>query len=226
MVVCESTGWPVQPQYCSSPKDLTMMGSCMVPDYIMLADETDMYSSRLFAEYMRSNTHPWTTRALDATHVYTLHTSGQDKDSDEVKGFRPHVRRLDTCGRTEVPLVSSGSASYPLYTINPGRAAAKDSQKRHNQQESLTLPRSIQRLHIKNVNPLHLPQNLKPLQPRRLLEIRRDRPGLRSGSQEIDFAFDLYRPNQLYGSEIWPQRTNWARDKTPSGEGIPYLRIY
>lgn len=29
--VCESAGKPVQPQYCSSPKELTIMGSLRVP---------------------------------------------------------------------------------------------------------------------------------------------------------------------------------------------------
>ena len=188
-----------------------MMGSCAAPDYIMLADETDLYTSRLSAEYMRSNTHPWTTRALDATHVCTLHTSGPDKDSDEVKIFRPHMHRLGTRGGTEVPLVSSLSVSYPSYMINPGRPAAKDPQKKPQltRTKLLGYPSSkhLRAPHQEN-RPLHLPQDLKPFQPRRLLEIRRDRPGLRSGAREIDFVFDLYRSNQLYGSEVWPQRTN------------------
>lgn len=31
MVTCESTGYPVQPAYCSSPNDLTIIGLSNVP---------------------------------------------------------------------------------------------------------------------------------------------------------------------------------------------------
>lgn len=48
-----------------------------------------------------------------------------------------------------------------------------------------TLPTRIQRLHIKHINPLHLPQNLKPLQPSRLIEIRRDSARLRSRGKQV-----------------------------------------
>ena len=57
--------------------------------------------------------------------------------------------------------------------------------------QTRTHPRRIQRPHIKHINPLHLPQNLQSLQPRRLLKIGRDSTWQRTGGDEVFGRFDF-----------------------------------
>ncbi len=49
----------------------------------------------------------------------------------------------------------------------------------------------IQRFHIKDVDALHLAQDLEPFQPGGLFEIGGDGPGRGAGGQEILFGFDI-----------------------------------
>ena len=54
-----------------------------------------------------------------------------------------------------------------------------------------TFPRRIQRLHVEDVDPLHLAQDLEPLEARGLLEVGRDGAGRGAGREEVGFRFDL-----------------------------------
>ena len=55
----------------------------------------------------------------------------------------------------------------------------------------LTGTAGIQRPHVEDINPLHLPQNLKTLETSRLLEIGGDGAGLGTLGEEIILALDL-----------------------------------
>lgn len=57
---------------------------------------------------------------------------------------------------------------------------------------SHTFTTCIQWLHIKDVNALHLAQNLQSLKTSRLLEISGDGAGFRARPEEVGFAFDLW----------------------------------
>ncbi len=48
IVTWESAGLPVQPQYCSSPKDLTMIGLSIVPEVRILASGILLCLGELF----------------------------------------------------------------------------------------------------------------------------------------------------------------------------------
>ena len=56
---------------------------------------------------------------------------------------------------------------------------------------SRTMSASIQRPHIEDINPLHLSQNLQPLQTGGLFEIGRDGAWRRTGSYEVTICVDL-----------------------------------
>jgi hypothetical protein len=55
----------------------------------------------------------------------------------------------------------------------------------------LTGTAGIQRPHVEDINPLHLPQNLNTLETSRLLEIGGDGAGLGTLGEEIILALDL-----------------------------------
>jgi hypothetical protein len=57
-----------------------------------------------------------------------------------------------------------------------------------------TFARSIQWLHIKNINALHLPQNLESLQSGRLLQVRGHRCDCCSGTDEVCLILDFCVP--------------------------------
>jgi len=54
-----------------------------------------------------------------------------------------------------------------------------------------TLPTSIQRLHVKHIDPLHLPQDLESLQTSTLIQIRRNGTWLGAGREEVFFCSDF-----------------------------------
>jgi hypothetical protein len=54
-----------------------------------------------------------------------------------------------------------------------------------------TLSTSIQRLHVKHINPLHLPQDLESLQTSTLIQIRRNGTRLGAGREEVFFCSDF-----------------------------------
>ena len=55
-----------------------------------------------------------------------------------------------------------------------------------------TLPGSIQRPHVEDVNSLHLSDKLETLETGGLLKVGRDGAGLRTGREEVLFGLDLY----------------------------------
>lgn len=55
----------------------------------------------------------------------------------------------------------------------------------------LTSPRRIERLHVEDVDALHLAQDLEALEARGLLEVGWDGAGRRAGREEVCFRFDL-----------------------------------
>ena len=55
----------------------------------------------------------------------------------------------------------------------------------------LTNPTSIQRPHVKDIDPLHLAHNFQALETGRLLDIRRHGTGLRAWGHEVLFAGDF-----------------------------------
>jgi hypothetical protein len=56
---------------------------------------------------------------------------------------------------------------------------------------SRTFARSVQRLHIEDINALHFPQDFQSLQTRRLLKIGGDSPYCRARTDEVCLALDL-----------------------------------
>jgi len=92
----------------------------------------------------------------------------------------------------------------------------------------VTSPRRVQRLHVEDVDALHLAQDLKALEPRGLLEVGRDGPGRGAGWKEVRVGFDLWvrgRGLLVVGAgssgRLMPRRR--AGDGE-GGEGGGYLR--
>jgi hypothetical protein len=57
--------------------------------------------------------------------------------------------------------------------------------------DPLTLPRSVQRLHVENVDTLGLTKDFKTLQTSRLLQIGRDSTRLSTRTEEIGLGLDF-----------------------------------
>lgn len=57
-----------------------------------------------------------------------------------------------------------------------------------------TSPRRVQRLHVEDVDALHLAQDLEALEARGLLEVRWDGAGRGARREEVGLAFDLCVP--------------------------------
>jgi len=112
--LCESAGKPVQPQYCSLPAELTMIGSSGVP---IIHQPSFPPSHQLFS------------------------------------------RRSCSIG----------------FLLKRTEAA------------------SIQRLHVEDVNALHLSQDFETLQTGSLFEVGRHGTGLRTRRQKISLSLDLYK---------------------------------
>lgn len=64
---------------------------------------------------------------------------------------------------------------------------------RQNGRWARTLPGSVQGPHVEDVNALHLSDELQTLETGGLLDVGRDGAGLRSGGDEVFFAFDFCR---------------------------------
>lgn len=60
-----------------------------------------------------------------------------------------------------------------------------------------TLAASIQRLHVENINTLHLSQDFQSVQTSGLLEVRRDSADFRSLGEEVVFSLDFCRRGNM-----------------------------
>lgn len=128
LVSWESAGTPVQPTYCSSPADLTIIGSSRVP--VTITPQIQRHSTNSLGHFYSK-----TAAQFPAT------------------GFK-----------------------YPIGSNCFAR----------------TLPRRIQRLHVEDINSLHLSQKFEPLKTSRLLDIGGQSTGFGTGCTKIGFALDLW----------------------------------